>query len=135
MRTLSCLAVVALAPVLVLCAEQRAAAYFPLNCNRAHAKNDFKDAALVVIGRVTAVERFRDVSPPASKAGKKEPTYFFYLATVTVGRTLKGKAKPGGWFVQLRDEVGHLKSEPAPLGGAFFYPDPEHKWDGSSLPR
>lgn len=42
---------------------------------------------------------------------------------------------PGGWFVQIRDEVGHLKSEPAPLGAAFFYPDPEHKWDGSSLPR
>ena len=28
---------------------------------------------------------------------------------------------PGGWFVRV-------------IAGAFFYPDPEHKWDGSSLP-
>ena len=28
---------------------------------------------------------------------------------------------PGGWFIRAG-------------GGAFFYPDPEHLWDGSSLP-
>jgi len=46
------------------------------------------------------------------------------------GRTTSGlpmtdcwRAKvPGGWFVHL---VG---------AGPFFYPDPDHKWDGSSLP-
>jgi len=32
---------------------------------------------------------------------------------------------PGGWFVQVSAGVGI---------GAFFYPDPEHTWDGSSLP-
>ena len=31
---------------------------------------------------------------------------------------------PGGWFVRC-DEGG---------GTAFFYPDPEHEWDGNSLP-
>ena len=29
---------------------------------------------------------------------------------------------PGGWFVQISGI------------SAFFYPDPEHLWDGSSLP-
>ena len=32
---------------------------------------------------------------------------------------------PGGWFV--RTSIGIY-------GSAFFYPDPEHLWDGSSLP-
>ena len=32
---------------------------------------------------------------------------------------------PGGWLVQV-----NLLS----YSGAFFYPDPEHIWDGSSLP-
>jgi len=31
---------------------------------------------------------------------------------------------PGGWFV--------LITQPA-VRGSFFYPDPEHLWDGSSL--
>ncbi len=30
---------------------------------------------------------------------------------------------PGGWFVKM--QIGN---------DAFFYPDPEHLWDGSSLP-
>ena len=30
---------------------------------------------------------------------------------------------PGGWFVKTASEEG-----------PFFYPDPEHAWDGSSLP-
>ena len=32
---------------------------------------------------------------------------------------------PGGWFV---------RTERGDAGGAFFYPDPEHLWDGSSVP-
>ncbi len=32
---------------------------------------------------------------------------------------------PGGWFIQLGSVTA---------GGAFFYPDPEHQWDGASLP-
>ena len=35
--------------------------------------------------------------------------------------TLRAKV-PGGGFVQFSGN------------GAFFYPDPEHTWDGSSLP-
>ena len=33
---------------------------------------------------------------------------------------------PGGWFVRT-----YVASA---VGSAFFYPDPEHLWDGSSLP-
>ena len=33
---------------------------------------------------------------------------------------------PGGWFVRT-----YLGMQ---AGSAFFYPDPEHLWDGSSLP-
>ncbi len=42
---------------------------------------------------------------------------------------------PGGWLVYIygshysprtRSDWGH--------GGLTFYPDPEHKWDGNSLP-
>jgi hypothetical protein len=32
---------------------------------------------------------------------------------------------PGGWLVQVRAEGG---------SGITFYPDPEHEWDGGSLP-
>ncbi len=39
--------------------------------------------------------------------------------------TLRTKV-PGGWFVWTERGPG--------AGGAFFYPDPEHLWDGSSLP-
>jgi hypothetical protein len=37
------------------------------------------------------------------------------------GDILRAKV-PGGWFVIFG------------TWGAFFYPDPEHKWDGNSLP-
>jgi hypothetical protein len=30
---------------------------------------------------------------------------------------------PGGWFIFIGSEAG-----------SFFYPDPQHKWDGNSLP-
>ena len=32
---------------------------------------------------------------------------------------------PGGWFIRTGQGEGVA---------AFFYPDPEHLWDGSSLP-
>ncbi len=35
---------------------------------------------------------------------------------------------PRGWFVYV-----HL--DPDCGGGVTFYPDPEHKWDGKSLPE
>lgn len=39
-------------------------------------------------------------------------------------RSLYRAKVPGGWFVTM--DGGGLT--------AFFYPDPEHTWDGSSLP-
>ena len=34
---------------------------------------------------------------------------------------------PGGWLVYASDGYYHH-------GGLVFYPDPEHRWNGSSLP-
>jgi len=33
---------------------------------------------------------------------------------------------PGGWFVVIGSPEGEA--------GVAFYPDPEHEWDGNSLP-
>jgi hypothetical protein len=38
--------------------------------------------------------------------------------------TMRAKV-PGGWFILAA--IGAA-------GGSFFYPDPEHLWDGASLP-
>lgn len=34
---------------------------------------------------------------------------------------------PGGWFV-------FIGNEKFGLGASLFYPDPEHVWDGNSIP-
>ena len=93
MKSVSFFLAMAIGTLVSLRAERRAVAFYPGECWPAWAKDDFKESALVVIGRVTAVARFR-TSPPATTGYPKEIKEFFYLATVTVGRTLKGKAKP-----------------------------------------
>lgn len=35
---------------------------------------------------------------------------------------------PGGWFVHFETQTVDSGA-----GGAFFYPDPKHEWDGNSL--
>ncbi len=42
---------------------------------------------------------------------------------------------PGGWFVHVRDRSGLPRDENRSVGGAFFYPDAEYKWTGTSQPR
>ena len=37
---------------------------------------------------------------------------------------------PGGWLVYVREDTFDL----SPALSLTFYPDSEHKWDGSSLP-
>ncbi len=48
-----------------------------------------------------------------------------YLNTGERGITAFRAKVPGGWL------VGHNWSE---AGGLTFYPDPEHLWDGGTLP-
>jgi hypothetical protein len=81
--------------VLLLLGSGESLAYFPCNCFPDYAKNDFKESALVVIGRVTAIQRYRIPLSAAGVATARRSVWFFYVATITVGRTLKGKAKPG----------------------------------------
>ncbi len=95
MRSVCRFAVMAIGTVLLVRAEHQAFAYYPGECSPKHAKDDFKKSTLVLVGRVTAVERYRFAPLVASTKGDKEPTEFFYLATITVGQTLKGKVQPG----------------------------------------
>jgi hypothetical protein len=42
---------------------------------------------------------------------------------------------PGGWLVFVYGcAVGELGSWGLGFGGLTFYPDPDHEWDGDSLP-
>lgn len=68
-----------------------------------------------------------------------QPTYD---GRTTHTRFLVRRAKvPGGWFVLLdgsqtnahHNQAYDYKTED-PAIAAFFYPDPEHRWDGKSLP-
>lgn len=43
------------------------------------------------------------------------------------GATVFRAKVPGGWFVRVEGGGSGTTS-------GFFYPDPEHTWDGSSLP-
>jgi hypothetical protein len=52
---------------------------------------------------------------------EKQDKSFFSIGMSSLWRT----KVPGGWLVRIM--VGEADS-------AFFYPDPEHVWDGSSLP-
>jgi hypothetical protein len=46
---------------------------------------------------------------------------------------------PGGWFIIIENHVQsqtrqNLYEMQNLVGAAFFYPDPNHSWDGTSLP-
>jgi len=51
-----------------------------------------------------------------------------------VGRVERARV-PGGWLVMAygwTEDYGHPTSCPL---GLTFYPDPDHEWDGNSLPK
>ena len=54
----------------------------------------------------------------AIKCEMKEKSFL----TIGINSMLRAKV-PGGWLIQIENG-----------DSAFFYPDPEHLWDGSSLP-
>ncbi|MEZ0372159.1 MAG: hypothetical protein ACAI44_23925 [Candidatus Sericytochromatia bacterium] len=63
----------------------------------------------------------------AEKAPKKRLNWEAVACQFKEGKNSEAayRAKvPGGWFVSVSRNKG---------GGAFFYPDPGHKWDGASL--
>ena len=53
---------------------------------------------------------------------EKQDKNFFSSGVSPLWRT----KVPGGWFIRI---LGVPEAD-----AAFFYPDPEHLWDGSSLP-
>ncbi len=48
----------------------------------------------------------------------------------TVGRLYRARV-PGGWLLLWKEWISGYE---AGVGGSMFYPDPEHQWDGNSLP-
>ncbi len=98
-----------LVSVLLLCSARDVFAYLPIECISDSVKDDFKESALIVIGRVTSIERYR-TRPPDQYKAKRDANLYFYVATITVGRTLKGDAKVGQeilffmGFSSLRDD-------------------------------
>jgi hypothetical protein len=46
---------------------------------------------------------------------------------VDINFTFHRTKVPGGWFVAIHWQYSNAAS-------ITFYPDPEHKWDGNSLP-
>lgn len=85
---------VCLVALLVLWSASAALAFLPYECVSDMYLDDFKESPLIVIGRVTAIERYRTNVPPRMNA-KPDTKQFFYVATIAVGRSLKGDAKPG----------------------------------------
>ncbi len=87
--------------LLALIAAPRAAwAFLPVDCH--YSENDFSGAEAVVIGRVTKVERVTTKLP----AGKETRLQFCYIATITVGRVLKGDVKNGSeLYIYIGDYV------------------------------
>ena len=71
-----------------------ALAYLPVGLEGASGKHDFALSEAIVIGRVTRIERFSDPLGAGSDAA-----CFSCIATVTVGRTLKGPLKRGDEFL------------------------------------
>lgn len=62
-------------------------AYFPMQCSVNHAASDFADADAIVIARCIKVERRVEQLP-----NDKFKSYY-YIATLKVGRTIKGTLK------------------------------------------
>ncbi len=48
------------------------------------------------------------------------------IESITDIQSVQRAKVPGGWFVAIALISG---------GGMTFYPDPEHRWDGHSLPQ
>lgn len=58
-------------------------------------------------------------SKAAAKTAKAAGGFVWEQVATNQGTLMRGKV-PGGWLVRLQNDV-------------CFYPDPGHKWDGSSL--
>ncbi len=82
-------------------------AYYPIQCNSEHAASDFADAEAIVIARCIKVERKMEQIP------NQKYQSFYYMATLKVGRAIKGELKTGdefemcegGYIAQQEDNV------------------------------
>lgn len=69
-------------------------AYFPANWCDEYAKNDARDSDIILIGRVTKLERLlHEINYLYREDGS---VFFNFVATITIGKVLKGKGKLDG---------------------------------------
>jgi hypothetical protein len=78
-------------------------------------------------GRVTKSWLVRE----SLKKGLHEQPPAGAVSCYGLARDLAGTVK--GLPKDLADNPKYMQGF-GPSGGGFFYPDPEHKWDGNSLP-
>jgi hypothetical protein len=103
-----------LAALTALLFMDQATAYLPGNCNARHAVADYDMSDAVVIGRVVAVER---VLEKLRYANGRDDYHFSYVATVRVGRAVRGTLSVGDEFRMLVG--GYFQSsydDTAPVG-------------------
>jgi hypothetical protein len=88
----------------------------------------------VAISIVIAWQRSgQSESPPAPQV-IAQPGISWNRLNSTEGIVASAAKVPGGWFVCLGNAVNN-ENPVINVGGAFFYPDPLHQWDGTSLSR
>jgi hypothetical protein len=83
---------------------------------------------------------------PASDNGTAQPkktdrlNWDYLVADRMPSNSDVARAKvPGGWFILMQNHVQSTRPNEFQMqylvGAAFFYPDPDHTWDGTSLPK
>jgi hypothetical protein len=63
-------------------------AFTPIECVDGQSVSDFAESPLIMIGRVVGIERFK-----SEVSGHQPKEDYFYLATISIGKVLKGDAK------------------------------------------
>lgn len=85
--------------------------------------------AVVIVFQQSSLGQPKEVG--GAKAEHAKTLKWNYLPSD--GYRVKRAKVPGGWFVAVANSIIRSESD-APLS-TFFYPDPHHEWDGTSLPR
>ena len=72
-------------------------------------------------------------SDDARDGGDRTATLWESVGRSNANATVLRTKVPGGWFVLVRQVP--LGKDATASGSAFYYPDPQHVWDGTSQLR
>lgn len=97
-----------------------------------------KTSSLVIVAAAGLMSLLLLNSSPAQQPVKSEksdkPAMLWSSSTSNYQNEVSRTKVPGGWFVVVTRTLTLRDSKRISLG-AFFYPDPEYKWDGTSEPE